>query len=322
MVAPALIDDAEVARLLPPEAVLAAIARAFVDPPAAPPRIAAEVDDGNGRSRTLLAMPALRRDGIATIKLVTVRRGSGIGLSSHLLVLDRDGAPLALVEAHALTARRTAAASVLAAEALGVGGARTLAVFGAGRQARAQIEAFAAAMPIEEVRLWARRTDAAEALADFARAYVDTARVAGDPAEAVAGVDVVTCATGSTVPLVRSSAVMPGAHVDLVGGFRPDMREADDALIVRATVVADTAAALSEAGDLAQPIARGLLSPDRVVLLADLLARPRRRREGEVTLFKSVGHAAEDLVVTELLLERLGLAPVASAGGGPAKGRE
>jgi ornithine cyclodeaminase/alanine dehydrogenase-like protein (mu-crystallin family) len=110
---------------------------------------------------------------------------------------------------------------------------------------------------------------------------------------------------------VRADDLAPHAHIDLVGGFRPNMREADDALIADAMLVADTPAALREAGDLAQPIADGVVRADRVHLLADLLrAGDRPRTEGR-TLFKSVGHAGEDLVAVELLLERLGLAPPA-----------
>jgi len=296
--------------MLTPGEVLAVIRRAFVDPPAAPQRLAAEIDDGNGQSRTLLAMPALRRGGLATVKLVTVARGEAMHLDSHLLAFDRQGHLLAVMEAHSLTARRTAAASVLAALALGAGHARHLAVLGAGRQARAQIEAFASEFPIETIAVWARRSEAAEDLAAFARQWTAAVHLAASPADAVRKAQIVTCATGSQVPLVLAADVPCDAHIDLVGGFRPDMREADDALITRATVVADTAAALTEAGDLAQPIARGLLAADQVRLLADVLAAEPVPGSGEITLFKSVGHAAEDLVVAELIVERLGLIQV------------
>jgi ornithine cyclodeaminase len=296
-----MISDATADRVLSPADVLGVIARAFVDPPVAPPRAVAECSDGSG-TRAVLAMPALRRGGIATVKVVNSAHD---GLNSHLLAFDRSGALLAVVEAHRLTALRTAAASVLAAQTLGAGGARRLAVLGAGRQARAQIEAYAAALPIEKVTIWARRIDAARELAVVAAERVSVVEIAESPAQAAANADIVTCATPSRAPLLSGDMIAARVHVDLVGGFRPDMREADDALMARAVIVADTPAALSEAGDLVQPISSGIITRDDVLLLADVLAG--EVPVGEVTLFKSVGHAAEDLVVMELLLARLGL---------------
>jgi ornithine cyclodeaminase len=252
-------------------------------------------------------MPALRRGGLATVKVVNVRRGSTNQLSSHLLAFGPKGEMLAIIEAHQLTARRTAAASVLAAQTLGKGEARHLAVLGAGRQARAHVEAFADAMPIETIALWARRDSAAQELAEFCATTGATLNVAPDPEGAVRDADIVTCVTASETPLVIGSFLRPGVHVDLVGGFRPTMREADDALMARATIVADTPAALNEAGDLLQPIANGTIRADHVLLLSDLLEGTASMGAGDLTVFKSVGHAAEDLVITELLLERLGL---------------
>jgi ornithine cyclodeaminase len=296
-----------VARLLPPNDILSVIRGAFLDAPNAPPRLAAENDEGDGRSRTLLVMPALRRGGIATVKVVTVIRGPSAGLSSHLLAFDLQGDLLAVIEAHQLTARRTAAVSVLAAQALGAGQARHLAVLGAGRQAQAQLEAFFAAMPVEAITIWARRGAAAEEFARSCAASGCAVLVASSPGDAVSSADLVTCATASETPLVRGDWVAPGTHVDLVGGFRPTMREADDALMARAAIVADTATALVEAGDLLQPIASGAIRPDQVHLLSDVLAGKFPVGQGDVTVFKSVGYAAADLVVAELLLERLGL---------------
>jgi ornithine cyclodeaminase len=298
-----MISDATVGRTLSPTDVLGVIARAFVDPPIAPPRAVAEFADRSA-ARALLAMPAFRPGGIATVKVVN---STNDGLNSHVLAFDQHGALLGVVEAHRLTALRTAAASVLAAKTLGAGGARRLAVLGAGRQARAHIEAYAAALPIETVTIWARRDEAARDLAAFAVECIPSAGVAATPADAAAAAEIVVCATPSTAPLLTGEMVSAGSHVDLVGGFRPQMREADDTLMVRAAIVADTPAAMSEAGDLANPIASGILDGNDVVLLANILAGSVPVPRGEVTLFKSVGHAAEDLVVMELLLGRLAL---------------
>jgi ornithine cyclodeaminase len=279
--------------------------------------LAAECDEGDRGTRNLLVMPALRRGGLATVKVVSVVRGATNRLSSHLLAFDLEGELLAVIEAHQLTARRTAAASVLAAQALGARGARHLAVFGAGRQAQAQVDAYVDAMPIDRITVWARRDAAARELAQFCAARVGTVRVAANPEDAVREAEIVTCATASETPLFCGDWLASGTHVDLVGGFRPTMREADDLTMARATIVADTPAALAEAGDLVQPIADGVIGRDRVLLLADLLAGARPASPGDITLFKSVGHAAEDLVITELLLERLGL--ICAPGASPAE---
>lgn len=297
-----------VSAALPAEAVGDVIARAFQDGAAVPTRLASEISDGPGLGRTLLAMPALRRGGIAICKLVTVQRAPGTRLASHILAIDRDGRLLAVVEAHTLTVRRTAAVSVLAAQALGAGRARHLTVLGAGPQARGQLEAFAAALPLATVTVWARRPETAEELAAWARSVVPEVRVAGTAGEAVRDAEVITCATRSQAPLVRGADVAPGTHVDLVGGFRPDMREADDVLMTRASVVVDTPAALVEAGDLVSPLANDVLQRHEMRSLGEVLSGKPPAKAGDVTVFKSVGHAGADLVVAELLLSRLGIA--------------
>jgi ornithine cyclodeaminase len=262
----------------------------------------------------VLVMPALRSGGLATMKVVNVVRGLTNRLSSHLLAFGPDGELLAIIEAHQLTARRTAAASVLAAQTLGKGQARHLAVLGAGRQARAQVEAFTDAMPIEKIIVWARRDLAAQELAEFCATTGAAVTVAPDREAAVRGAEIVTCATASETSLIHGAFLARGVHVDLVGGFRPTMREADDALMARATIVADTPAALKEAGDLLQPIENGTIEAEQVLLLSDLLKGTASRRARDLTVFKSVGHATEDLVTTELLLERLGLIGGSAAG--------
>jgi ornithine cyclodeaminase len=295
-----------VAHLLRPADVIEVISGAFLDPPIAPPRGVAETPEAGGR-RALLAMPALRPGGLATVKVVTAVTGPSATLSSHLLVFDARGALLAIVEAHRLTALRTAAVSVLAARAVGAGDRSHLAVLGAGRQARAHIEAFASAMTLDRITVWARRDEAARELAEFAAGFARSVRIGSSSMEATEEAGIVVCATPSRVPIVSGSRIATGAHVDLVGGFRPDMREGDDALMARAAIVTDTPAALSEAGDLLQPIASSAITAHDVLLLGDILAGRAKVPAKELTVFKSVGHAAQDLVVAELLLARLGL---------------
>jgi len=126
---------------------------------------------------------------------------------------------------------------------------------------------------------------------------------------AVRGADVISCATTSTQPIVRGAWISPGTQLDLVGGFRRGMREADDEAIARARIVVDTyAGTLAEAADIVEPLERGVIERSAIVAeLAELVAgRPGRTGASEITLFKSVGTAIADLAAAQLLLERAG----------------
>ena len=300
-----ILHDDVIAKMISPADALRVIEGAFRGPPAAGHRAVAECTQDGGQ-RTLLAMPAIRPGGISITKLVSVVRGGGSRLVSYLAVMDNDGRVVALLEAHALTALRTAAASVLAAQTLGRTHGRLL-IMGTGRQAQAQARAFCDAMAIEEIRIWGRRSEAAAQLAAELGDLGLPVRVVSSSDDAIAWADIITCATASSEPIVAGSLVNLRAHVDLVGSFRPDMREADEALMRRGFIVADTPAALSESGDLAQPLASGVIQEQDITFLADLLERKVGGRGAELTVFKSVGHAAEDLVLAELVLERLGV---------------
>ena len=304
----AQIADADVAAALDYPSLVTAIAGAFVNPAVAPRRAVVQVYDPPGGTRTLLVMPAVRPGGIAITKLVTVLTGRDQGVHSQLLAFRCDGTLIAMIDGHSLTARRTAAASVLAARTLKPDGVRSIAVLGAGRQARAQAEAYCACFSIDQVKIWSRRPEAAMSLAGQLARGAGRVVVASSPREATLDADIVTAATMATSPLLTAAYLQPGTHVDLVGGFRPEMREADDSIMARATVVADGPAALEEAGDLAGPLSSGCLKRSDVQLLGDILSRSGSLvRRGDITVFKSVGHAAEDMVATELLLQRLGL---------------
>jgi ornithine cyclodeaminase len=263
----------------------------------------------------LLLMPAWDLPGKAGprhsgVKIVHVLPGNGArGLpavqASYLLSDAATGQALALLDGGELTDRRTAAASTLAGRFLARPDSRRLLVLGAGKVAAALAEAWSARFPIEEVAIWARRPAQAEALAARLAAHGVPARPAASPDPR--GFDIVSAATLSAVPLVRGAEVDPGTHVDLVGAFRPTMRESDSALIARATVVVDTrAGGLAEAGDIVQPIREGAVRESHVVAeLAELCRRthPGRTRPDEVTVFKSVGWAGEDLAAAILAVQ-------------------
>jgi ornithine cyclodeaminase/alanine dehydrogenase-like protein (mu-crystallin family) len=244
------------------------------------------------------------------IKIVTVfpdnsRRGlpSIFGL---VVVLDAStGAPVALVEGGRLTALRTGAASGLAATFMARAGARTVALFGAGVQARTQLAALRAVRDIQEVRIVSRRPASAE---EFATELVGVdARVMHDPAQAIRGADVVITATTSPTPLFLGRDLDAGTHVTAIGAYAANMREVDSVAVQRARVVVDTRqGALAEAGDLLVPIREGAIGADHIVgELAEVVSGAIRGRtsDDEITLFKSVGHAAQDVALAHRVLE-------------------
>ena len=222
----------------------------------------------------------------------------------------RTGAPIATLDGSALTVRRTAAASALAADYLARNDAAILLVAGTGQLAPALVQAHATMRPIREVRIWGRTPDKAAALA---RALNDEGFAATAVTELETGVrsaDIVSCATLATSPLIKGDWLKPGAHLDLVGGFTPDMREADDEAMRRGRIFVDTRdGALAEAGDLIDPIAAGVITEADVVGEMSELCRGTVAGRGaadEITVFKSVGAAIEDLAAAELALKRRG----------------
>ncbi len=227
----------------------------------------------------------------------------------YFLMSGDTGEPLAVFEGRVLTAWRTAAASALAARYLARKDAAHLVMVGAGALAPHLVRAHAAMRPIERVTLW-NRTRARAVATGFALAEsgIET-NVSDDLEGAVREADIVSCATLSAVPLIHGAWLKKGAHVDLVGGFTPKMREADDAAIKRARVYVDTrAGALKEAGDVADPLRRRIIKKSDIQ--GDLFELCRgsvkgRKTAAEITLFKSVGSAIEDLAAAMLVWRRL-----------------
>ncbi|MCS0495022.1 ornithine cyclodeaminase family protein [Ancylobacter sp. MQZ15Z-1] len=270
---------------------------------------------------TLLLMPAWTAEGteddVLGTKLVTVFPANGArGLDSvtGLFILNSaaTGFPLAVMDGRALTLWRTAAASALAARYLARADASRLAVIGAGALAPYLARAHASVRPIRSIAVWNRTHEKAEAMAAALRADGFEAEAVSDRGAAIGGADIVASATLSPQPLVEGRFLVPGQHVDLVGGFTPTMREADDEAITRARVYVDTrAGAMKEAGDIVIPLASGLLrreGPGGVEGdLFELAAgtAPGRGSASEITLFKSVGTAIEDLAAAELVWKAL-----------------
>jgi ornithine cyclodeaminase len=269
-------------------------------------------------SDRLLLMPAWRNAGLADddggalgVKLVTVfpgaaQRGAATVAALYVLLDRATGEPRAILDGEALTLRRTAAASALAARLLARPDSRSLLVVGTGKLAPFLARAHCVLRPgLERIRVWGRSAQRAAALARELHAEGLAAEASGDLASAVREAHIISCATTSTEPIVQGQWLAPGTHLDLVGGFTPAMREADDAAVARARIVVDTyAGALAEAGDLIVPLERGVIERSQIVAeLAELVRGERAGRTDadQVTLFKSVGTALEDLAAAELV---------------------
>ena len=257
-----------------------------------------------------LFMPAhLKERDSAGVKIVSVNEGNAqLGLPViHAVVIVLDtltGCPIALMDGTWLTALRTGAVGGLAADLLARKDAATVALFGAGVQARTQLEAVRCVRDITEVRVVSRTTKSAQDLAGELSG-VDAISL-DDPDEAVAGADIIITATNSSTPVFNGALVGPGTHVTGVGSFTTEMREVDATLVERARVIVDhKEAALEEAGDIVGPIRDGLISEDVIAgEIGDIvLGRIAGRTEPEeITYFKSVGNAVQDVAVAARVL--------------------
>jgi ornithine cyclodeaminase/alanine dehydrogenase-like protein (mu-crystallin family) len=311
-----ILGRADLELLLEPRGLTDALAEAFAAHAAGrtrvPPRTTVAVtDDG-----VLLLMPAAApaESGLALgTKLVTFYAGNharGVPTIQAIYVLmeGTSGRPLALLEGGFLTGLRTGAASALAARHLARKTARRLVCFGAGVQAGFQIRCLAAELPIERVEVVGRDDVRARRFAEWWTTQLGLpVVVAADAAAAVAAADVITCATTATAPLFDGRRLAPGAHVDAVGAFQPTVRELDSETVRRARVVVDHPGAVDSAGDLVIPLKEGVVGRDHVGGdLADLVSGrvAGRTRPDEITLFKSVGFALEDLAAASLAYTR------------------
>jgi ornithine cyclodeaminase/alanine dehydrogenase-like protein (mu-crystallin family) len=278
-----------------------------------PPRQVLSLDTAEGGpAMSSLIMPAWlpgRWYGVKTVNIAPGNSARGLpGLHATYLLYDaRTGQPRAWLDGSVLTARRTAAASALAASWLAPADARHLLVVGAGAVARELPAAYRVVRDIQRVSVWARRPEeAAQLVAELGAQGFDAQRAAS-LAAAAGQADIVSCATLATAPVLHGAWLRPGSHLDLIGSFTPAMREADDACFHGADLYVDTDEALRKSGDLLGPLARGVLQAGDVrgdlrALSrgeAPLPATPRQRR----TVFKSVGTALEDLAAAICALE-------------------
>lgn len=306
------ISAADVDRALSFGGLVETLRDAFRDGAVQPVRHHHTIERPDGAASTLLLMPAwtdfqaagTSRDGFVGVKIVTVSPDNNkiakpAVMGVYLLLDGSTGEPLALIDGQRLTLWRTACASALASSYLSRADSSRLLVIGAGALSPFLTRAHAAVRPIDDVRIWNRTPANAAGVVEGLRADGIHASVADDLDEALGWADIVSSATISTDPLVRGAALKPGTHVDLVGAFSPTMRESDDEAVRKARVYVDTrAGATKEAGDIVQALGSGALAPEAI--LGDLFELTRgeaagRGGDAEITLFKSVGAALEDL---------------------------
>ena len=310
-----VLDAAETRSALPWDGLVKALGDMFAKGCVMPVRHHHEVEVPGEADATLLLMPAWQPGAYIGVKMVSVFPGNQTrGLpaihGSYLLSSGKTGELLAIVDGGELTARRTAAASALAARCLARPDASSLLMVGTGRHSANVIEAHASVRPIREVAVWGRDPRKAEATARELDLKGVSVSVATDLETAARKADIISCATLSSEPLIRGDWLKPGAHLDLIGAFKPTMRESDDRAVARASLFVDTRdGALKEGGDIVQPLRAGVIT--EASIRADLfeLARgthPGRTAPDEITLFKSVGAALEDLAGAVLAFEASG----------------
>ena len=279
-----------------------------------PQRLSISIPEQEGIT---LVMPGYVPPDALGLKVVSVfPRNPARGLptlSALVVMLDPEtGAPAALLDGAFLTAWRTGAASGLATDLLARPDAESLALIGAGAQARTQLRAVAAVRSLRRVRVYSRTLARAQALIEEMRGQEgipEDIAVAPTPEAAVAEADIVCTATNSSVPVFDGRALQPGTHINAIGSFTLEMRELDEETFRRAArvVVDSRAAVLAEAGEVVWAIRQGILREADLVELGEIAAgrRPGRERPEEITLFKSVGLAVQDLVAAQRVWQRI-----------------
>ena len=299
-------DQAAVAAALPYPTLIEALAHGLQEPIASPLRSHFEP---NGDDSTVLIMPAWKARAMMGVKLVSIWPGnSALGLSAvsgvYVLISCTDGRPLAVLDGTELTLRRTAAAAALAATRLARQDSQTLAILGTGSLSAPLALAHASVMAFKRVVVWGRSLAKAQAVVDSLAPLGVRAQASDDLQATLAGADVAAAATTATTPFIRADWVRPGTHLGLIGAFTPTMAEAEPALMPRAQLFADNREAIGQkGGEVLQAIQQGLIAATDIrAELAELAAQPGRawRTDAQaITVFKSVGFAALDLIAAQ-----------------------
>lgn len=277
-----------------------------------PQRIQIPIPERDGITLIMPGYVPPRELGLKVVSVFPHNPERGLpAISAMVLMLDPEsGAPMALLDGTFLTAWRTGAASGLATDLLARPDATSLALIGAGAQARTQLLAVCAVRPIHRVRVYSRTPERARKLIEEMQGQEgvpEDITLAPTPEAAVAEADIVCTATNSSTPVFDGQCLQPGTHINAIGSFTLQMRELDEETFRRASrvVVDSRAAALVEAGEVVWAIQQGILQEQDLIELGEIAAgrRPGRRSPEEITLFKSVGLAVQDLVAARWILE-------------------
>lgn len=262
---------------------------------------------------TLLIMPAWLEGEFVGVKTVTVSPHNHVfDLPSiqgiYSLISAKNGKVIAQLDAKKLTVKRTAAASALASQMLSRKDVKSHLMVGTGALSSELIKAHCQVRPIEEARVWGRSKEKALAITEQLKGLDVELKVEESIQAGVQSSDVVSVATLSSSPLIQGNWLQPGQHLDLVGAYRPDMREADDKVVKRSSIFVDSMAATQESGDLAIPLQEGTIEESNIK--GDMFELSKGTIEGrssddEITLFKSVGHALEDLAAALYIVNKL-----------------
>ena len=267
------------------------------------------------RQGHILIMPAYLRSinalGVKVVSIFSKNVTHGLpNVTALITLLDTEtGSPIALIEGTYLTALRTGATSGVATELLARKNAHTLAVFGAGAEARTHIDAVCCVRDIKELRIYSRTRTSAEILAKEVnqKHAALTVTISQSPTDAVKDSDIIVTATNSATPVFKDEDLPPGVHINAIGSFRPDVQEIDENTVQRAKVIVDSReAVVSEAGDLIIPLKKGIITEGHIhAELGEILSGSKLGREtdDEVTLFKSVGNAAQDIAIGQAVFK-------------------
>ena len=307
------IDKDEVEKALDYPSLIKALRKAFISDIKVPPRHHHDFKNPKeGQDSTLLLMPAWEESESLGVKIVTVSPNNAKynlpAIQGLYLLMDaQKGTIEALIEGKTLTAKRTAAASALASSYLSRKDSSSMLMIGTGALSSELIRAHACVREIKDVYIWGRDKDKAIKIANELKNEFNIKAIDNIEDE-ISNVDIISCATLSIEPLVFGKFLKAGQHVDLVGAYKPNMREADDELIKIVDIYIDTNMAKKETGDIKIPLDSKIICDEDIK--ADLFQLTKEEKSGRtsdssITLFKSVGHGLEDLAAAKLVKEKL-----------------
>lgn len=304
-----IIPDAEIIQLLDYKKLIEALREIFQSEYTMPVRHHHFYQTAEEDENTLILMPVWNQDYLGMKQVTVAPANASKNMPSiyaqYILSDAKTGRPLAMMNATELTARRTACTSALAASFLCRKDAEHLLIVGGGKVAQHLVQAHSAVRDFKKVSVWMRNPTKLEDFVSDLKKQGILAEGVTNLEEAARQADLISCATPAKTPIIKGEWVKPGTHLDLIGSYKPDTRETDDDAIQKSSIFVDSrAGALHESGELAIPIANGIITKNDVK--ADIVElvkgiHPGRTSEDEITLFKSAGLAVEDLAAALLV---------------------